>query len=105
MSTLALFPGVVLPTAEEEIWRYSRIEELDLNAFIPGRLVNDVRAEGDSGAIVTVGASVDECGIAMPLAVDAFAEINAIQCSSGCAGKISSIGFDGMGIFIRLISL
>jgi Fe-S cluster assembly protein SufD len=89
MSTLALFPGVVLPTAEEEIWRYSRIEELNLDAYIPGCLVNDVRAEGDSGDIVTVGASVGECGIAMPLAVDAFAEINAIQCSSDTADIIT----------------
>jgi hypothetical protein len=81
MSDLAQYPGVVLPTAEEEIWRYSRIEELELNAYVAGTVVNQVDAPADVAGIVTQGAAAGECGVAMPIPVDAFAEINAIHCS------------------------
>jgi len=81
MSALAHYPGVVLPTAEEEIWRYSRIEELSLDSYVAGTVDNRVDAPADVAGIVTQGAAVGECGVAMPVPVDAFAEINAIHCS------------------------
>ena len=81
MSSLAHYPGVVMPTVEEEIWRYSRIEELNLDTYVAGSVVNHVDAPSDVASIVTQGAAVGECGVAMPIPVDAFAEINAIHCN------------------------
>jgi Fe-S cluster assembly protein SufD len=55
---MAAFADVVLPTAAEEIWRYSRIGELDLTRYTPGRATTDVDAPAelvrsdDSGAVV-----------------------------------------------------
>ena len=40
------FAGVVLPTAEAELWRYSRIGELDLGSFSPSAAAT--RVVGDS---------------------------------------------------------
>ena len=89
MSSTAHYPGVVLPTAEEEIWRYSRIEELSLDSFVAGSVENKVDAPADVASIVTQGAAVGECGVAMPIPVDAFAEINAIHCSGAHADIIT----------------
>lgn len=59
-----------MPSAEEEIWRYSRIGELTMSDFAPGR----ARTE-------TIGADAyrsagNLAGIAMTSAVDVFAELN-----------------------------
>jgi len=57
-----------LPTADEEIWRYSRIGELDLARFRPGAATTTVSgAEGLGGC---------EPGVAMSSAPDAFAALN-----------------------------
>jgi hypothetical protein len=88
MSSLAHYPGVVMPTVEEEIWRYSRIEELNLDTYVAGSVVNHVDAPSDVASIVTQGAAVGECGVAMPIPVDAFAEINAIHCSGRVVEKL-----------------
>lgn len=63
-------PTPTLPSADEEIWRYSRIGELSLADFAPGR----TRVE-------TIGAddlrsATPATGIAMPEPVDVFAEMN-----------------------------
>jgi Fe-S cluster assembly protein SufD len=76
MSTLASYPGVTLPTTEEEIWRYSRIEELVLDKYVAGKVATTIVDQ--AGALNAQGRFGD-CGIAMPIAVDAFAEISAIQ--------------------------
>jgi Fe-S cluster assembly protein SufD len=76
MSTLASYPGVTLPTTEEEIWRYSRIEELVLDKYVAGKVATTIVDQ--AGALNAQGRFAD-CGIAMPIAVDAFAEISAIQ--------------------------
>ena len=60
-----------LPSADEEIWRYSRIGDLDLSAFTPGV----ARTE-------TIGADAwrttsSLAGIAMEKPADVFAELNA----------------------------
>jgi Fe-S cluster assembly protein SufD len=58
----------VLPTTDEEIWRYSRIGELDLGAFRAGEAATTVTgAEGLGSA---------DPGAAMSAAPDVFAAIN-----------------------------
>ncbi|MGD9998070.1 MAG: Fe-S cluster assembly protein SufD [Ilumatobacteraceae bacterium] len=48
--------AATLPSAEEEVWRYSRIAELDLAAFVPGHATTTV--ESTEGADVVVGPSL-----------------------------------------------
>lgn len=68
------FVTAELPTADEEIWRYSRIAELDLERFTPAASVTTVEGAGDlqvelgdeAGALDLVGGS----------APDVFAELN-----------------------------
>ncbi|MEK7292314.1 MAG: Fe-S cluster assembly protein SufD [Actinomycetota bacterium] len=70
MSTTSL----TFPTTEEEIWRYSRIDELDLAAFRHGttRTVIDHADE-----VRLDGHDAQSClGIAMVNAVDVFAQLN-----------------------------
>ena len=86
MSTLASYPGVTLPTTEEEIWRYSRIEELVLDRYAPGKVATQV---SDPTGLANVNGSFADCGIAMPIAVDAFAEISAIQSDTDAADIVT----------------
>jgi Fe-S cluster assembly protein SufD len=68
------FAAAELPTADEEIWRYSRVGELDLDRFRPGSIRTEVLgAEGlvvdlaqDPGATEAIGGD----------APDVFAELN-----------------------------
>lgn len=46
--------AVAVPTADAEIWRYSRIGELDLSAYTPA--VHEVDVTGDDGLVVRTGA-------------------------------------------------
>jgi len=62
------YPPSSLPTPEEEIWRYSRIDELDLGAFTPGPVEATV-----TGWTPVADASVD----GLEPAADVFAELNA----------------------------
>ena len=59
---------ITLPSPDEEIWRYSRIAELDLAAY----------AERPASATVTGWAPADGAGPSEP-AVDVFAELNAVK--------------------------
>jgi Fe-S cluster assembly protein SufD len=92
------FAGLTLPSAEQEIWRYSRIGQLDLDRYAPS--TNGVTAPAPqqlppiptqrSGLVITangrlVSAEVDEGltvlsnerpGAVMPEPVDAFAVLN-----------------------------
>jgi Fe-S cluster assembly protein SufD len=81
-----------LPTTAEEIWRYSRIAELDVEAFapvaipsdstIPGALQQVIDAEPDAAAIVVlrdgqlVSADVRDTGIEV---VDGDADLDAVD--------------------------
>jgi Fe-S cluster assembly protein SufD len=61
--------ALAMPTAEEEVWRYSRIGELDLDRFVPGRADTTVTgADGLTGEAADV--DVDE------RASDVFDELN-----------------------------
>ena len=67
------FAATELPTSEEEIWRYSRIGELDLDRFGPAAVATVVTgAEG-------VGTHLAPGGLELfpGDAPDAFAELNA----------------------------
>jgi Fe-S cluster assembly protein SufD len=61
-----------LPTTEAEIWRYSRIEELDLARFEPGALESAITGPGDH--VRTGGELVDLFPDERP---DVFADLNA----------------------------
>ena len=70
MNTTAL----AIPTAEEEIWRYSRIEELDLSAFRIGTTQTVVE---HADAVQVKDHSADaNLGIAMATSPDVFAQLN-----------------------------
>jgi Fe-S cluster assembly protein SufD len=62
------------PTTEEEIWRYSRIGELDLDAFRPGPLLTTIA--GADGLLVDPAAAGDLVGSVMVDPADVFAELN-----------------------------
>lgn len=65
MSTLAL------PTVDEEIWRYSRIGELDLGSFKLGKLSTKVDASSDAKQIVSATSKVTS-----RTSTDIFEELN-----------------------------
>lgn len=60
-----------LPSAEEEIWRYSRIGELSMSDFAPGR------ARTETIGADSVRVTDDLSGVAMQTPADVFAEMNA----------------------------
>jgi Fe-S cluster assembly protein SufD len=55
-----LFAGLTLPTEAEEVWRYSRIDELDLEAYRP--LTDDDRAGLDRSIPPSVQGFLDAIG-------------------------------------------
>jgi len=68
------FAAAPWPTTAEEIWRYSRIDDLDLERFVPSALSTTV--VGADGLLVEGGAAGDLLGSVMVEAVDVFAELN-----------------------------
>jgi Fe-S cluster assembly protein SufD len=89
MTSPTRLSDVTLPTADEEIWRYSRIGELELAKYHAGRVDTVVEASGEAANFVSPGSFAD-CGKAMPIAVDAFAEISAIQ-STGDSADVTVV--------------
>ena len=76
MSALSEF---VLPTAEQELWRYSRIDELDLGSFTPGSFTTTVSADG---SIVSRASrlALGDVSVETP---DVFEQMHVQQTSSG----------------------
>ena len=73
-----------LPSSDEEIWRYSRIGELSLGDFAPGRTrVETIGAD-------EVRSPETNLGIAMPEPVDVFAELN-LAASRADPGSVISL--------------
>lgn len=73
------FANSSMPTPEEEIWRYSRIDQLDLDAYTPA--VSRTTVDAANGAlpdgVVTVGADADRFPDLFPDETpDVFAELN-----------------------------
>jgi Fe-S cluster assembly protein SufD len=66
------FAAAPLPSTEEEVWRYSRIDELDLDRLTPGATTSTVE-HGDLGrARVLRGAEAVEALADLPEAADAM---------------------------------
>ena len=68
------FAAAPWPTTAEEIWRYSRIDDLDLERFAPSALSTTV--VGADGLLAEGGAAGELLGSVMVEAVDVFAELN-----------------------------
>jgi Fe-S cluster assembly protein SufD len=66
--------ALALPSADEEIWRYSRIAELDLERFTPGAPRSEI--SGPVDWVHTGETADDSCGVVMGEAPDLFAELN-----------------------------
>lgn len=76
LATSATFADVTLPTPDEEIWRYSRISDLDLAAFQPAEHTPEVSATPAGATVsVTSAGDVPELFGDEP-APDVFAELN-----------------------------
>jgi Fe-S cluster assembly protein SufD len=67
------FAASALPSTDEEIWRYSRIASIDLDAFQPAAVESLVVAGADRVEPVTAPGLL---GTAMEAAPDVFAELN-----------------------------
>ncbi|MGE0879022.1 MAG: Fe-S cluster assembly protein SufD [Acidimicrobiia bacterium] len=67
--------AVAMPTVEEEIWRYSRIGELDLSTFEPAPV-----PWATSSTEIAVAGGESDIGVAMSTPADVFAELNAQHC-------------------------
>jgi Fe-S cluster assembly protein SufD len=63
-----------MPSTDEEVWRYSRIAELDLDTFVPGRATTTVTG-GDPAAEVVTSAALGDL-FDTEQAVDVFHELN-----------------------------
>jgi Fe-S cluster assembly protein SufD len=63
-----------LPTTAEEIWRYSRIEDLDLAGFVPGQPTTTI--EGADGLVADPAAATAPPGVIDGPAPDVFADLN-----------------------------
>ncbi len=103
---MTLYPPASVPTPEEEIWRYSRIDQLDLDAYTPDSIDAEV-----TGWTPVADAGVD--GLEPP--ADVFAELNAgratpvilrIPPGHAAADPIEVVWrapVDGAAVFPRLI--
>src|SRR4029453_2540730 len=65
------FAASSLPSTEEEIWRYSRIAELDLDAYVPTVLTSSTTVP-----VGVVAGEPDLLGSAMTESPDVFADLN-----------------------------
>src|SRR5215203_801471 len=63
------------PTPAEEIWRYSRIEELDIERYSPRDATTTV--EGGAGLVVEVAAETELPDVVGGAGPDVFADLNA----------------------------
>lgn len=69
------FAAATLPTPDEEIWRYSRIAELDLDRFAPGTCSTEVQGAGDLLVEHDPGL-LDVVGDVLDGSPDVFADLN-----------------------------
>jgi len=104
------FATAPLPTPGEEIWRYSRIDQLDLERFVPATCVTDVTGGSAKGLLVE-----EEPELFASETPDVFAELNRAFMSPTVlrvpAGKIvtepvivtHSISGSGRAVFPRLV--
>ena len=72
LAAVERFAAAPLPTPSEEIWRYSRIDRLDLDAFAPAASVTEVEAPRLAASLI-VDAEPELFADETP---DVFAELN-----------------------------
>ena len=111
LAAVERFAAAPLPTPSEEIWRYSRIDRLDLDAFAPAACVTEVDAPRQAASLI-VDAEPELFADETP---DVFAELNRAFMSPVVirvpAGMIVEdpivvthhIAGDGVAVFPRLI--
>jgi Fe-S cluster assembly protein SufD len=75
------FASAGLPSTEEEIWRYSRIAELDLDAFAPGAATTTIEAPAGITVAPAGDDDAERFGGVMTAATDVFAELNTAFCA------------------------
>lgn len=104
------FVAADLPTPDEEIWRYSRIDELDLDRFAPASITTQI---DDPAGVVVADADVFE--VIGDEAPDVFAELNrafmsptVIRTAPGAVHPdpvviTHRVDTDGAAVFPRLI--
>ncbi len=74
LAALSRASAMPFPSTDEEVWRYSRIAELDLAAYTPGKATTTVTG-GDGAAEVVSGAALGAM-VGSEDAVDVFHELN-----------------------------
>ncbi len=106
------FAAAPMPTTDEEIWRYSRIDRFDLAAFSPARSTTEVTGPADLDDYVVTDVEPDVVGGEAP---DVFAELNRAFMSPIVvrvpAGRVVSepilvvhtVSGDGTAVFPRLV--
>ena len=111
LAAVERFAAASLPTTDEEIWRYSRIGELDLDRFTPAA-VHTVVTGGDAFLATGEGADLDVIDGEPP---DVFAGLNAafmspvvVRVPRGRAGfdpvvVTHHVDRDGAAVFPRLV--
>ena len=67
------FATAPLPTPDEEIWRYSRIDQLELDRFVPAACVTDVVVPDGAEGLIDTDAEPELFADETP---DVFAELN-----------------------------
>lgn len=113
LAAIERFAAASLPTPDEEIWRYSRIDRLDLDSFAPGPCTTTVEAPEDA---VVKGSSGDLPPDLFPGEVpDVFADLNAAFMAPTMvrvpAGRVldrpvvvtHEIAGEGVAVFPRLV--
>jgi Fe-S cluster assembly protein SufD len=85
-AALERFDDVGLPTEAEEIWRYSRISDLDLDLYAP--------VEGDAGSGVPGGAadSIEAVGARSGLVVTRNGRVAHVELDDSLAGRGVEVG-------------
>ncbi len=106
------FAHAAMPTTDEEIWRYSRIDQFDLDAFRPA--MSNTTVEGGNGSVAVDDGSADP-ELFPEDTPDVFAELNRAFMSPVVirvpAGKVvdgpvvvtHTIAGDGTAVFPRLV--
>jgi Fe-S cluster assembly protein SufD len=112
LSAAERFAIAPLPTPDEEIWRYSRIDQLDLDAFAPGDTVTVVEVPDGLGDTVVTDVEPELFPDETP---DVFADLNRAFMSPTVirvpAGSVLTepiivthhIGGSGTAVFPRLV--
>lgn len=91
----AAFAGAALPTTDEEIWRYSRIDELDLAGFVPAGPSTADAGSGAPGLPAATQALVDAVPDRAATVVVRNGRVASTEVSDGLAAKGVHVGVAG----------